>query len=411
MMRSTTTVAVVGAGPYGLATTAYLRSAGIDTQLFGEPMSFWANHMPEGMVLRSPRSASNIGHPQDLLSLRAFEHARGRSPAPDSPIPLEDFVAYGLWFQARVVPDVHRTAVTRVSPAGGAFRVETADGGSLEAGRVVVAAGIQDFAAWPQAFAGLPRDRVTHASDHHQLSEFAGRRVAVVGAGQSALETAALLDAAGADVRVIVRRPHVHWRRRWFVRPPLNLLGRMLYSPSQVGPAGICLITDAPDAFRRLPLRMQWALDRRSMRPEADMPLRPRLEDRILAGRAVERAAADGEGIRLRLDDGSVRDFDRVVLATGYRIDVADYRFLASELVRSIRQRNGYPVLDRGFETSVPGLHIVGAPAAGSFGPLMRFIAGSGYAAEAVARAAVAELRVPAGAAPALTEPLAAAPA
>jgi FAD-dependent urate hydroxylase len=409
-MHTNETVAVVGAGPYGLATTSYLRSAGIETRLFGEPMSFWADHMPKGMVLRSPRSASSIGHPEDLLTLEAFEHARGRRPAPDTAIPLEDFVAYGRWFQSRVVPDVERTQVTRVSHDGRGFQVETAHGGVARADRVVVAAGISEFAWWPRAFRGLPSQLVSHASEHHDLAPFAGRSVAVVGAGQSALETAALLDAAGADVRVVVRRPHVHWRRRWFVRPPLNLVGRMVYSPSQVGPAGICLITDAPHTFRRLPERVQWAIERRSMRPEADMPLRSRLEHKILAGRTVERAAASSDGVRVWLDDGATRDYEHVVLATGYRIDMAGYRFLAPELVAAMRQRNGYPLLDGGFQTSVPGLHVLGAPAAASFGPLMRFIAGSRFAASAVARTAVAGLRIPA---PAATpeQPLAATPA
>jgi thioredoxin reductase len=140
------------------------------------------------------------------------------------------------------------------------------------------------------------------------------------------------------------------------------------------------------------------------------MPLRPRLESRILAGRTVERAGASGDGVRVWLDDGSTRDYDHVVLATGYKIDMAGYRFLDRALVASMRLHNGYPVLDDGFQTSVPGLHIVGAPAAVSFGPLMRFIAGSGYAASAVARTAVASLQLPAPA-PAPPPPLAAAPA
>ena len=47
-------VAVIGAGPYGLAVAAHLRSAAIGTRVFGRPMSFWREHMPKGMRLRSP---------------------------------------------------------------------------------------------------------------------------------------------------------------------------------------------------------------------------------------------------------------------------------------------------------------------------------------------------------------------
>ena len=53
-----------------------------------------------------------------------------------------------------------------------------------------------------------------------------------------------------------------------------------------------------------------------------------------------------------------------------------------------IRLAGGYPVLGAGLESSVPGLHFVGAPAAYSFGPVMRFVVGSWYAAPAIARRA-----------------------
>jgi hypothetical protein len=46
----------------------------------------------------------------------------------------------------------------------------------------------------------------------------------------------------------------------------------------------------------------------------------------------------------------------------------------------------GYPVLGPGLESSLPGLYFVGAPASVSFGPTMRFVTGSLYAAPAAAR-------------------------
>jgi hypothetical protein len=59
---------------------------------------------------------------------------------------------------------------------------------------------------------------------------------------------------------------------------------------------------------------------------------------------------------------------------------------LAPQVRGALNLVAGYPVLDRSFQSSVPGLHFVGAPAAWSFGPLMRFVAGTGFAAHAVAR-------------------------
>jgi hypothetical protein len=75
-----------------------------------------------------------------------------------------------------------------------------------------------------------------------------------------------------------------------------------------------------------------------------------------------------------------------VVLGTGFRIDIRRYSFLAPELVGGVRSIDGFPVLNRGFESSVPGLYFVGAIAAGSFGPLLRFVAGAEFTGPRVAR-------------------------
>src|SRR5204862_2101609 len=56
-------VVVVGAGPYGLSAAAHLRAGGLQTLVFGEPMSFWRRHMPGGMLLRSSPTASSIADP------------------------------------------------------------------------------------------------------------------------------------------------------------------------------------------------------------------------------------------------------------------------------------------------------------------------------------------------------------
>ena len=86
------------------------------------------------------------------------------------------------------------------------------------------------------------------------------------------------------------------------------------------------------------------------------------------------------------MSDGTERRVDHVLLATGYRVDVSRYPFLSGRMLESVRRINGYPQLDTGFQTSIPGLHFLGAPAAWSFGPLMRFVAGLEFASRAVTR-------------------------
>src|SRR5436309_1482509 len=80
---------------------------------------------------------------------------------------------------------------------------------------------------------------------------------------------------------------------------------------------------------------------------------------------------------------------DHVLLATGYQVDISRYQFLTPKLIASVRQTDGYPQLDAGFECSVPGLHFIGAPAAWSFGPLMRFVAGSEFTSPALTKSIV----------------------
>jgi hypothetical protein len=381
-------VAVVGAGPYGLAAASHLLSVpGLTVRVFGEPMSFWQRQMPLGMLLRSPREASHISDPAGALTLDRYEASIGVEPT--RPVPLERFVDYGHWFQREAVPEIDARRVVRVHGAPGGLRLELEDGAWVTAQRVVLAGGIAPFAWKPPEFAGLSSDLASHASEHADLSGFNGASVIVVGGGQSALESAALLRESGADVRVLVRAPHVNWLVRSSRLHRLGFLRRLLYAPADIGPAGVSWLVASPRWFKRLPVDMQVPLAQRSIRPAASGWLVPRLEPvPIELGRAVVAATSSASGVELELDNGERRRADRVLLGTGYRIDVSRLELLAPEVRRTLELHDGYPVLDRFFQSSIPGLHFVGAPAAWSFGPLMRFVAGTGFAARAVAAAA-----------------------
>ena len=83
-------VTVIGAGPYGLSSAAYLRAARVETRVFGEPMSFWEKQMPVGMCLRSNWGASHIAAPQKALTLDEYSLKKGNHIP--KPIPLDRFV-------------------------------------------------------------------------------------------------------------------------------------------------------------------------------------------------------------------------------------------------------------------------------------------------------------------------------
>jgi pyridine nucleotide-disulfide oxidoreductase len=381
-VNSRVPVAIVGAGPYALATAAYLRKAGVEPRVFGDPMGFWET-MPKGMFLRSYRSASSIADPERKLSLDGYEAAIGRSLP--SPLPLEHFIAYGRWFQEQAVPDVDRRRVRMLGAKNGGFSLGLEDGEVLDAERVVVAAGIERFAWTPEPFIGLPPELATHSSKHRVFDRFHGMRVLVIGGGQSALESAALLHEAGADVEVLVRAPGIRYLRGDRLYARSGLLRDVIYPPHGVGPPGLNFVMGTPRLFRTLPRGLGARLARRSIRPAAAAWLRERLAPiPITTERIAESAAADDDHVRLRLDDGSERMADHLILGTGYRVDISRYPFLDRRLVNSVTTAGGYPVLSRSFESSVRGMYFLGAPAAASAGPGMRFVSHSGPAAHAV---------------------------
>ena len=142
-----------------------------------------------------------------------------------------------------------------------------------------------------------------------------------------------------------------------------------------------------PDLLRRLPRALQEKFRRRSVRPAGARWLVQRLQVvPIRLRHSVVNVATSGERVKVKLDDGSERNVDHVLLGTGYQVDISKYDFLAPELIQAIDRCNGYPRLKRGLETSVPGLHIIGAPAAWSFGPLMQFVSGTHYTSRALLR-------------------------
>ena len=334
--------------------------------------------MPKGMLLRSGWRASYIADPGHALSLEAFQSATGlRVP---TPVPLDHFVSYGQWFQSQVVPDVDQRVVTKVNSASKEFLLTLENGEIVAANRVIVATGIAPFAFIPEEFSHLPKCLATHASEHKDLSKFVGKEIAVIGGGQSALESAALLREAGATVHVYVREPQVHflgWRTRIMALKPLF---NLLYSWTDVGPAGLSQLVSHPQYLRALPQLLQKPIARRCIRPAGASWLPARLSEvQLHLGQAVQSATRADSRLKLQISDGSQPVVDHLLLGTGYKIEISKYQFLTPDILGAVRQASGYPLLNADFQSSVAGLYFLGAPAAWSFGPLMRFVAGTEF--------------------------------
>jgi len=177
---------------------------------------------------------------------------------------------------------------------------------------------------------------------------------------------------------------------------------RLLYPPTDVGPPGLNQIVARPNFFKRLPRGLQSRIAYRSIRPAAAGWLFQRVSRiKVKTGTNVTSAIPIGERLLVALDDGTNQTVNHILLATGYQVDVSRHSFLGPELLQSLDCVAGYPRLGAGFESSVPGLHFLGAPAAWSFGPLMRFVSGTGFSARALTRCLVGNAQTTAE-----TEPL-----
>jgi thioredoxin reductase len=318
-------VAIVGSGPYGLSIAAHLAAVGVDHRIFGRPMRAWQSQMPAGMHLKSEGFASNLSDRDGRFTLAAHCTNTGL-----------EYVGH--------------------------------------------------FAHMPEFLAKLGPQFASHSSAHADLSTLKGQDVTVIGAGQSALESAALLHENGADVRVVIRGLSVAWNPD--PEPLPRPLARRLRRPmSGLGP-GLrpWFYSTRPDVFYHLPLATRVHAVRTVLGPAGAWWLRERVLGRIplLLGHTVRAAEAKDGRVRLQIANGHERidlSSDHVVAGTGYRVDLRRLAFLEAELRSGIRHVAHSPVLSPSFESSVPGLYFVGLAAAHHFGPVMRFVYGAGFTA------------------------------
>lgn len=384
-------VVIIGAGPYGLSIAAHLRQRNIPFRIFGDPMSAWSKQMPKGMQLKSEGFASSLSDPHSSFPLRQFCRETGRPYADlGIPVALETFVAYGLEFQKRFVPSLERKTVQDLRRTAAGFELRLDDGENLLAHHVIVAVGISQFARIPEQLAMLPRNYVTHSSEHSDLDEFRGRRVIVIGGGASAIEIAALLHETGAKVEVVARSSTIR-----FQDPPRHrtMRDRILRPVTGLGSGlQLAFYVRAPRLFRLLPRGVRLDRVRKTLGPAPGWFVRDRVVGKfpLHLGMEIGGASVEDDGIALRMTGPAgelkILKADHLIAATGYRVDLQCLRFIDAALRARIRTIDRAPALSDNFESSVPGLFFAGVAAANTFGPLMRFAYGCDFAARHLTR-------------------------
>jgi cation diffusion facilitator CzcD-associated flavoprotein CzcO len=371
-----TQLLVIGAGPYALSTAAHAREHGIDTTIVGSAMSFWREHMPDGMFLRSGPDWHLDASFTDTLE--AYLDHRQIRPDEVDPIPIGLFLDYADWFTERKRLVIRDDAVTRLEKPNGRFEATLASGTLVRADAVVAAPGVRHYVQVPDWAASLPPQCSAHTCDLINFDELAGARVLIVGGRQSAYEwTALLLEHDVERVDVVHRHDTPRFERvSWkFVDPHVERTLAM------------------PGYWRNLPRHEQDAIAQRFWevgRLTLEHWLAPRIEsERVNQWPGVEVVTVDPErhddAIEVELSNRTRLAVDYVVFACGYRAELGNVPYL-SGVLEQIQLADGFPVLDEAFQTTLRGLYVTGFSATRDFGPFFGFVKGSPAAATLIVR-------------------------
>lgn len=390
-MAANVGVAIIGAGPYGLSLSAHLTSKGVPHRIIGSAMEFWRTQMPKGMLLKSEGFASSLADPTGKFTIGRFCAERDIAYADlGIPVSLDTFCAYGLSFQQKLVPHLEDQKLVHLSAAPEGFALQLKNGEEFIAKKVVLAVGVSHFRYIPPELANLPSDRVTHSSEHRDPERFRGREVTVIGAGSSAIDLAIFLFESGAKVQLISRRPFIEIHHEMKLPRPLRDKVRQPMSGIGLG-WPLMAFCNLPLLVHHLPSSFRVRSVKRILGPAGGWFMKERFKPvPTLAGQTVTNASASNAGVNLKIigRDGVERSLatEHVIAATGYRADLNRLPFLSHDIRSRLDTLENAPLLSSNFESALRGLYFVGAAAAISFGPLMRFAVGSKFVARRVSR-------------------------
>ena len=351
-LKSDYTVAIVGAGPYGLSLANYLSSQGTSFIIFGKTFDLWRKHTFDTMNLRSDYATSELSHPNDRYRFSHYCSDTGISVNDISgQLPVSVFRNYIDWCLARIPFSVNNQMIINIKHGNSGFSIQTEKGDKILVQKVVLATGIAHQLYIPEIFLAHPG--TLHSYRTAEIQKINAKKVLVVGSGQSAAESIFVL---------LKNKNQVEWYTRTapvYFSEPLNL-PRWLFN----------YIIRLPQFFRNVdPIILK-----RTLGLFSSTTITPDLM-------SVVKNVPHHYGLP------DMDKYDVIISATGYQYQMNDLKFLSAALKAGIRQWNQYPVVSHRFESSTPGLFFSGAITEPFFGPSMKFMIGAPYSASVIARA------------------------
>ena len=341
---STTQVLIVGAGPYGLSLANFMSGMGQDFKIIGKPMELWREHTFSGAALRSDMATSEIAHPENAFSIKAFRQQNESHPVSER-VNVQEYREYINWVLEQTSYDIQETYMTRLSRQGDHYLAELESGETITAKQVVIATGVAHHLKIPAEFK-TARD-VIHSYFTREIEALQGKKVLVVGAGQSAAEAMEVCQQNDNQVH-------------WYARTEPRYYSEPLDLPKWI----FNLVVKSAGLFRRIPHRIiQFVFSifsATTMTPDN------------------ERKLADVERFS-ELPD--LKAYDHVITATGYNYTLNHMKFLSEELRAALEMRAAMPRIDKNFMSSMRDLYFIGPSTEMFFGPPMKFMIGSQYVA------------------------------
>jgi cation diffusion facilitator CzcD-associated flavoprotein CzcO len=366
-MQSETNLLIIGAGPFGLAIAAEASRLEIDHLIVGKPMEFWSKNMPPGLFLRS--ACDWHLDPSNVHTIDKFLETLGKTSKQVEPLSLSFYQSYATWFQQQkqIVPSPTYIVRLDYDAVDIQFTATTDHGNTITADHVAIAPGFKHFSNVPLELKDkLPAGRFSHTCDFVDLQRAKNKRFLIIGGRQSAYEWAALLAEAGAST------VHISHRHE---SPAFTASDWSWVNPLMDG------MVENPNWYRELPQNERDQLEKRFW-AEGRLKLEPWLKPRLSNERVniwpqteLQSCVELEKGeLLVELTNGGRFFVDHVILATGYRVNIAQLPFLAAgNILTQLETRNGFPVLDHHFQTSIPGLFITSMPATQDFGPFFAF--------------------------------------